>query len=170
MNRSKSSMAAGVAAGMAAMAAMGAAGAYMAYTKPKETKKMLRKATQNAEKALTAVPKMRVYSVAGNCDFGALEPLDGLAAFDSVVLFYTHGHMYGVKYDLDTLAEAAAARGAEVALFGHTHIPLSEQQGTVLLFNPGSCGRCYVGPDTYGVMTLADGQVVRAEHKEVPKR
>ena len=122
------------------------------------------------EKALTAVPKMRVYSVAGNCAFGALEPLDGLAAFDSVVLFYTHGHMYGVKYDLDTLAEAAAARGAEVALFGHTHIPLSEQRGTVLLFNPGSCGRCYVGPDTYGVMTLADGQVVRAEHKEVPKR
>ena len=40
------------------MAAMGAAGAYMAYTKPKETKKMLRKATQNAEKALTAVDKM----------------------------------------------------------------------------------------------------------------
>ena len=122
------------------------------------------------ELALTEAPKMRVYSVAGNCDFGALEPLDGLAAFDSVVIFYTHGHMYGVKYDLDTLAEAAAARGAEVALFGHTHIPLEEQHGTVLLFNPGSCGRCYTGPDTYGVLTLADGRVLRAEHKEVPKR
>ena len=122
------------------------------------------------ELALTEAPKMRVYSVAGNCDFGALEPLDGLAAFDSVVIFYTHGHMYGVKYDLDTLAEAAAARGAEVALFGHTHIPLEEQHGTVLLFNPGSCGRCYTGPDTYGVLTLANGRVLRAEHKEVPKR
>ena len=122
------------------------------------------------ELALTEAPKMRVYSVAGNCDFGALEPLDGLAAFDSVVIFYTHGHMYGVKYDLDTLAEAAAARGAEVALFGHTHIPLEEQHGTVLLFNPGSCGRCYTGPDTYGVLTLADGRVLCAEHKEVPKR
>lgn len=122
------------------------------------------------EQALTEAPKMRVYSVAGNCDFGALEPLDGLAAFDSVVIFYTHGHMYGVKYDLDTLAEAAAARGAEVALFGHTHIPLEEQHGTVLLFNPGSCGRCYTGPDTYGILTLADGRVLRAEHKEVPKR
>ncbi len=66
---------------------------------------------------------MKVYAVAGNCDFGALEPLDGLAAFDQVVVFYTHGHMYGVKYDLDTLADAAAARGAEVALFGHTHKP-----------------------------------------------
>ena len=122
------------------------------------------------EKALADFPKTRVYSVAGNCDYGALEPLDGLAAFDGVVLFYTHGHMYGVKYDLDTLAEAAAARGAEVALFGHTHIPLSEQRGTVLLFNPGSCGRCYVGPDTYGVLTLAHGLVVSAEHREVPRR
>ena len=122
------------------------------------------------EKALTEAPKTRVYSVAGNCDFGALEPLDGLAAFDGVVIFYTHGHMYGVKYDLDTLADAAAARGAEVALFGHTHIPLEEQPGTVLLFNPGSCGRCYTGPDTYGVLTLAGGRVLRAEHKEVPKR
>ena len=122
------------------------------------------------ELALTEAPKTRVYSVAGNCDFGALEPLDGLAAFDGVVIFYTHGHMYGVKYDLDTLADAAAARGAEVALFGHTHIPLEEQRGTVLLFNPGSCGRCYVGPDTYGVLTLAHGLVVSAEHREVPRR
>ena len=125
---------------------------------------------RDLERALDAAPKTRVYSVAGNCDYGALEPLDGLAAFDGVVIFYTHGHMYGVKYDLDTLAEAAAARGAEVALYGHTHIPMDEQRGTVRLFNPGSCGRCYTGPDTYGVMILADGRVARAEHKEVPRR
>ena len=105
--------------------------------------------------------------MAGNCDFGALEPLDGLAAFDGVVVFYTHGHMYGVKYDLDTLSDAAAARGANVALFGHTHVPVAEQRGDVFLFNPGSCGRCYTGP--YGILTLADGKVVGHEHKEVPK-
>ena len=76
---------------------------------------------RDLELALTLYPKLRAYSVAGNCDYGALEPTDGLAAFDGVVIFYTHGHMYGVKYDLDTLADAASARGAEVALFGHTH-------------------------------------------------
>ena len=65
---------------------------------------------RDLEQALTRHPKLRTYAVAGNCDFGALEPLDGLAAFDNVVIFYTHGHMYGVKYDLDTLADAAAAR------------------------------------------------------------
>ena len=124
---------------------------------------------RDLEEALALHPKMKVYAVAGNCDFGALEPLDGLAAFDQVVVFYTHGHMYGVKYDLDTLADAAAARGAEVALFGHTHKPIALQKNGVFLFNPGSCGRCYTGPNTYGILTLADGKVVSHEHKEVPK-
>ena len=68
---------------------------------------------RDLELALTKYPRLRTYAVAGNCDFGALEPYDGLAAFDQVIVFYTHGHMYGVKYDLDTLADAAAARGAQ---------------------------------------------------------
>ena len=41
---------------------------------------------RDLEEALTLHPKMKVYAVAGNCDFGALEPLDGLAAFDQVVV------------------------------------------------------------------------------------
>lgn len=125
---------------------------------------------RDLELALASFPHVRAYAVAGNCDYGALEPLDGLAAFDKVVIFYTHGHMYGVKYDLDTLAEAAAARGADVALFGHTHVPYNERRGGVLLFNPGSCGRCYTGPDTYGIMVLDNGSIVSCEHKEVPKK
>ena len=99
---------------------------------------------RDLEQALTFYPSLRAYAVAGNCDFGALEPLDGLAAFDGVVVFYTHGHMY-------------------------THIPVAEERGGVFLFNPGSCGRCYTGPNTYGILTLADGKVVSHEHKEVPK-
>ena len=124
---------------------------------------------RDLESVLTLFPKLRAYSVAGNCDYGALEPLDGLAAFDGVVIFYTHGHMYGVKYDLDTLADAAAARGAEVALFGHTHIPHAEQRGKVFLFNPGSCGRRYTGANTYAILTLDGGKVTAYEHKEVHK-
>ncbi len=124
---------------------------------------------RDLELALTHYPKLRAYSVAGNCDYGALEPTDGLAAFDQVVVFYTHGHMYGAKYDLDTLADAATARGAEVALFGHTHTPYAQHRGKVFLFNPGSCGRCYTGPNTYGLLTLENGSVTAYEHKEVPK-
>ena len=63
---------------------------------------------RDLEQTLTLYPRLRAYSVAGNCDYGALEPMDGLAAFDQTIAFYTHGHMYGVKYDLDTLTDAAA--------------------------------------------------------------
>ena len=125
---------------------------------------------RDLEQALTPYPRLRAYSVAGNCDYGALEPLDGLAGFDQTVVFYTHGHMYGVKYDLDTLADAAAARGAEVALFGHTHKPIALQKNGVFLFNPGSCGRCYTGPNTYGVMLLDKGKITSFAHKEVPQQ
>ena len=34
---------------------------------------------RDLEQALAFFPHLRVYSVAGNCDYGALEPLDGLA-------------------------------------------------------------------------------------------
>lgn len=125
---------------------------------------------RDLEQALTPYPRLRAYSVAGNCDYGALEPMDGLTAFDQTIVFYTHGHMYGVKYDLDTLADAAAARGAEVALFGHTHKPIALQKNGVFLFNPGSCGRCYTGPNTYGVMLLDKGKITSFAHKEVPQQ
>ena len=111
---------------------------------------------RDLELTLTLYPKLRAYSVAGNCDYGALEPTDGLAAFDGVVIFYTHGHMYGVKYDLDTLADAASARGAEVALFGHTHRrELVRGVGTAAtVFNPGSLR----DGGSYGVITIENGK------------
>ena len=111
---------------------------------------------RDLELALTKYPRLRAYSVAGNCDYGALEPTDGLAAFDGVVIFYTHGHMYGVKYDLDTLADAAAARGADVALFGHTHRrELVRGVGTAAtVFNPGSLR----DGGSYGVITIENGK------------
>lgn len=122
---------------------------------------------RDLDRAAAHFARLRIYAVAGNCDFGALEPPDGLAAFDKVLIYYTHGHIYGVKYDLDTLAEAARVRGATVALYGHTHIPHKEMRAGVLLFNPGSCGRGS-GSARYGVLLLDQGQVVSAEHRQVP--
>ena len=111
-----------------------------------------------------------IYRVAGNCDVNYSEPSEGLAPFGGVLFFYTHGHHYGVKMGSERLAECAGERGADVALFGHTHIPHAETRSKVFLFNPGSCGRCYTGPDTYGILTLDGGKVTAYEHKEVPKQ
>ena len=50
-----------------------------------------------------------IYRVAGNCDSGYMDPVEGLAPFGGVLFFYTHGHRYGVKMGYEQLAESAAA-------------------------------------------------------------
>lgn len=76
--------------------------------------------------------------VAGNCDFGAQDvPETRLARLGTAGLMMTHGHRYQVKQSLAWVEAAARERGCEAALFGHTHRPLCEQRG-VLLLNPGS--------------------------------
>ena len=95
-----------------------------------------------------------IYRVAGNCDVGYQEPTEGMAPFAGVLFFYTHGHHYGVKMGSERLAESAGERGADVALFGHTHRSFCRSQGDVLLVNPGACG----GPTgTYAVLETGQG-------------
>ena len=53
---------------------------------------------RDLEQTLTLYPRLRAYAVAGNCDFGALEPLDGLAAFDGVVIIWLSGCKMAFAY------------------------------------------------------------------------
>ena len=77
-----------------------------------------------------------IYRVAGNCDVNYSEPSEGLAPFGG--------------------ADAASARGAEVALFGHTHRrELVRGVGTAAtVFNPGSLR----DGGSYGVITIENGK------------
>ena len=108
-----------------------------------------------------------VYRVRGNCDIGFADPAEGLAPFGGVLFFYTHGHLYGVKSEYDRLAETAEARGADVALFGHTHhrtLVNADIPGAPTLFNPGSLR----DEGGYGVITVENG-VCHFEWKQVQK-
>lgn len=99
-------------------------------------------------------PRLPLYRVAGNCDYASFCPESGLAAFGGVLFFYTHGHNYGVKAGLDKLAQEAKARGADAALFGHTHIAHYEKRNGIHLFNPGSLTIPRGGGPSYGRITL----------------
>lgn len=108
-----------------------------------------------------------VYRARGNCDIGFPDPAEGLAPFGGVLFFYTHGHLYGVKSECDRLAEAAQARGADVALFGHTHhrtLVYDKVPDVPTLFNPGSLR----DEGCYGVITVRDGRC-SYEWKNVPQ-
>ena len=85
-------------------------------------------------------PEIPLYTVCGNCDFAARAPEKGVADLGPVRVFYTHGHLYSVQYDLESLVYAAQEAGAKLALFGHTHEALNLEIGGVQLLNPGSSG------------------------------
>lgn len=101
----------------------------------------------------------------GNCDYASFAPPDGLAAFGGVLFYYTHGNLYNVKNELDTLADAARARGADAALYGHTHCAGCEERSGVVLFNPGALSRVQ-GRGSYGVVMVENG-APRFEHRRV---
>ena len=83
----------------------------------------------------------RVARVLGNCDFF----VDGVHD-ETVVevaghrIFLTHGHLFNVRFDTAMLAAAARETGANIAVYGHTHIAL-EEYGDVTVLNPGSIAR-----------------------------
>ena len=85
--------------------------------------------------------------VAGNCDgwVGRHLPQQQLLVLAGCRIFITHGHLYGVKQQLETLLAAGAGEPnrADAILFGHTHRLLERTMffagREVRLFNPGSC-------------------------------
>jgi uncharacterized protein len=78
-----------------------------------------------------------VHAVLGNTDVpdGTL-PASISRELEGVRLHVTHGHEIGRP-----TPEALAARyGGDVIVYGHTHRPLIQMVGTVLVINPGAAG------------------------------
>src|SRR5450756_889292 len=68
-----------------------------------------------------AYPSVRFDAVRGNCDLGALLPLQRLLRIAGRRIFMTHGHSYSTKYGVELLLEQGRKERADVVLFGHTH-------------------------------------------------
>ena len=80
----------------------------------------------------------KTYFCAGNCDFLSQYPTQGILEVEGVRILYCHGHQYGVKQDLLSLALAAKSRDCALALYGHTHEANITQLEGVTLVNPGT--------------------------------
>lgn len=113
--------------------------------------------------------RFTVFSVKGNCDAFSLllnsRKLEDEITFnfDGVKFFALHGHTRQVKSTLTNAIYAADERGADVLLFGHTHVPtLTYISGeeynlsrSMYVFNPGS-----LASDSYGLCEIRKGQVL----------
>ena len=83
--------------------------------------------------------KERILAVRGNCDSEVDQmlfefPMLGdyaLLFFGGLRLLAVHGHLIGPD-------KPPAPGSVDLLLFGHTHVPLLEKRGGLLLLNPGS--------------------------------
>lgn len=105
---------------------------------------------------LQAALSCSVIRVPGNGDHGSTLPRELLLRFAGVPFLICHGDAYGVKGGLTRLAEQAGRLGAQVVLFGHTHLPLVETREGRLFVNPGSLQKGTSSP-TFALVTLAGG-------------
>jgi putative phosphoesterase len=96
-----------------------------------------------------------VYQVKGNCDYGANGLEQQLLELGGVKILMMHGHRFGVKSGYGAALAEGLRQGAQVVLFGHTHIPFMEQRNGVLLMNPGSLHN----PNReYGILEIENGK------------
>lgn len=99
-------------------------------------------------------PGLDIRCVRGNCDLGDPGPDRLVFPVEGVNIFMTHGHLYAVKYSLDSLCNAARAAGAGLVLYGHTHQSDWRQMGAMTIVNPGSAG---MGEKSYALITIQGG-------------
>lgn len=79
-----------------------------------------------------------VVKVRGNCDWGSELPAFSVDKIEGNVIYSTHGYVEFVKHGLSGLKAAARENKAHIALYGHTHNPVTEYDDGVWYVNPGS--------------------------------
>lgn len=122
-------------------------------------------------------------AVRGNCDLYSFYgsdieyPYERILNIGEYTVSMMHGHTRSVKSGLDEAICHSARQGANVLLYGHTHIPLEKYYpaGTVIggytlprdmyAFNPGSLGNPADGRYSYGLMQIKNGHILFSHGK-----
>ena len=105
--------------------------------------------TEDAEKRLG----INVVCIKANGDIGSFLPLQQTLVVEGKKIVAVHGHLQRVKWSLIRLKFLAQEEQADIVLFGHTHIPLVENNGT-LFVNPG-----HAFSGQYAIVTIEDNKV-----------
>lgn len=98
--------------------------------------------------------------VAGNNDRFSYLPKEKTLLIGDLNIFITHGHYYCVNAGCDGIRREGVRRGADIVMFGHTHMPLIREEGKITLINPGSLSypRQPGRKPSYIVMETAQGK------------
>ena len=99
--------------------------------------------------------------VRGNNDYNIQMPETAVFDFYGHRFFMCHGHLQSIYGGIHTLLASAKKNDANVALFGHTHIPFYEITEGIAVINPGSIShpRSRIGA-TFAVIECIEGQPI----------
>ncbi len=92
--------------------------------------------------------------VRGNCDYSSPAPESLLFEAEGVKILMHHGSGLGVKRSLNKIDYYARQQGADIMIFGHSHLPLIKNMGDLYLLNPGSIGWPKGAGRTYAVIEI----------------
>ncbi|MEG0291291.1 MAG: metallophosphoesterase [Anaerovoracaceae bacterium] len=112
--------------------------------------------------------------VKGNCD-GAMikEDSEKIIETEAGNILITHGHTYGVNYDITNLLYRCEELGCKAVFFGHTHIAYYEEANGIKLLNPGSLTKPRDGSQgTYAIVEATEKGIegtILYYKKELPK-
>ncbi len=107
----------------------------------------------------------KLHYVQGNCDSGVLV----LQAVRQLALtlpyghriFAAHGDYYQVKYSTARMAHEARTRGADLLLYGHTHVSDCRYEDGLYIINPGSVSCPRDGkPPSYALMDVSESGIL----------
>jgi putative phosphoesterase len=92
-------------------------------------------------------------------------PAAALIALGGHKVFITHGHIYGARPSVPLMTDIAKENGADIVMYGHTHVPYLKKVFGVTVLNPGSISlpRQEDGKKSYAIMTVADDESVDFE-------
>lgn len=116
--------------------------------------------SEGSEYALTECAGCPVQIVLGNNDFFSYLPREVELTLEGFKIWVTHGHNYYVSMGNELLKREALARGANIVLYGHTHRPVVDKEGSVIAVNPGSLSypRQEGHKPSYVIMNLKEGK------------
>lgn len=101
-----------------------------------------------------------VVNVKGNCDYYTNDLSEKIEIIENKKFFITHGHNYNVKNTLMNLKYKAEEVGADVVLFGHTHIATALFEDGIWFVNPGSAAMARMGKNSVSIIKICDKKIL----------
>ena len=109
-----------------------------------------------------------IYAVRGNCDITSEYPIERIIEIKDKKIYITHGHMYNVKSEYNTIFYKGKEVNADIVLFGHTHKAMISNYENLIIMNPGSISLPY-GRDrkTMGIIEILNDNKIEAKLIEI---